>query len=54
MIHRSQLCKNSSLNSSRVTSFNKYEQAWHVITDNYSFKCLKSISRSFTDKEKMQ
>lgn len=33
---------------------NKYEQARHVITDNYPFKKLESTSRSYTDKQKMQ
>lgn len=33
---------------------NKYEQARHVITDNFPFKKLESTSRSYTDKQKMQ
>ena len=33
---------------------NKYEQARHVITDNYPFKILESTSRSYTDRQKMQ
>lgn len=33
---------------------NKYEQARHVITDNYPFKTLESTSRSYTDRQKIQ
>lgn len=33
---------------------NKYEQARHVITDNYPFKTLESTSRSYTDRQKMR
>ena len=44
--------KNGSLNPRRAISFNKYEQARHVITDNYPFNKLESTSRSYTDKKR--